>query len=98
MTAVFPIQKGLDKPKIARNFQSARTSRYPFHQMEVGDSFLVPNRAKNTLTTYASEQGKRLGAKFSTRLIWMVPNGEAWVPANEGDAGAVKGIFVQRDA
>jgi len=67
--------------------------------MEIGDSFFVPNKQKNTLTTYASEQGRALKRKFSTKLTWMTRNeDDEWELAEPNAEGAVLGIGVWRDA
>ena len=47
-------------------------ARYPFNQMEVGDSFFVPegaNTPRQNTSSAASYAGHRLGRKFTTRLV-----------------------------
>ena len=78
--------------------------KYPFNTMEVGESFFVPNKDKNTLSTHASLTGKRLNKKFKTLLVWgheldYEDGSVGWKPANEpGEDGSVLGIGVWRVA
>ena len=66
----YKIEKGIPlAPKT-----QLRRSRYPFSQMEVGDSFFVPVEADvelgllhHRVHSCASYMGKRLGRKFTTR-------------------------------
>jgi len=95
--AAFQILKNIPTPKTIRTL-TPREPRYPFAQMEVGDSFFVPNKTKNTLTTYASEQGRALKRKFLTKLTYMVNVEGDWELADEGDDDAVMGILVKRTA
>lgn len=48
---------------------NAKTSgnKYPWRQMEVGDSFLVQNREHANVCSVAANAGKRYGMKFATR-------------------------------
>lgn len=55
----FKIEKGLPIEKWNRE------SKYPFREMEVGDSFVAPE----SLRFKASQYGKNLGMKFSTRKL-----------------------------
>ena len=48
--------------------RNTRESKYPFATMDVGDAFFVP-KDKNTLATHASVVGRRLGRKFTTRMV-----------------------------
>lgn len=51
----------------------ARSPKYPFAQMAVGDSFFAPNRPQNAFGTFIALWGKRDGRKFTTRI--RVENG-----------------------
>lgn len=94
----FPLLKNVEKPKTLR-LNATRAPKYPFAQMEVGDAFLIPNKTKNTMTTYANDQGRALGRKFSTKLCWMRDDeDDGWVLCEEGHEDAVIGIGVWRDA
>lgn len=44
--------------------------KYPFADMEVGDSFLVPALVKRSaVTVYAGRYGKEHGMKFTVRVM-----------------------------
>ena len=45
-----------------------RTSKYPFDKLTVGDSFFVQAK-KGTLAAAANSAAKRLGWKFSVRVV-----------------------------
>lgn len=92
---MYEVQKGVPKPKTRR--LNAPPRKYPFREMEVGDSFFVPKKTKNTLMTIASTEGKRLGRKFATKLCFMKQSIEGWQPCEPSDEGAVQGIGVWRD-
>ena len=85
MTA--PTQK-LPIPDPARNPQR----KWPWATMKVGEMFFSPNHTTNTMTTLAWSTGKKLGRKFTTRLVWMNKHGLC----KETDRGAVQGIGVWR--
>jgi hypothetical protein len=57
---VFKIEK--DIPVVV-----SRLDRYPFRDMEKGDSFLVPKELVNTVRQAAWHNGKKLKAKFVLR-------------------------------
>lgn len=40
--------------------------KYPFDQMEVGDSFFVVNKDTTQMSALCKRAGKRLGARFVT--------------------------------
>ena len=67
----YTIEKNVPLP--AR--QNARPARYPFADMEVGDSFLVPGKGstkdQSHISAYAIMVAKRLGGgrKFATRQV-----------------------------
>lgn len=43
-------------------------TKYPFRLMEIGDSFVIPDGvARQYISSYAANAGKRLGRKFSVR-------------------------------
>lgn len=50
---MFKIEKNVALPK------NARISKYPFADMEVGDSFVAPNTARTALYTAAYQWTKR---------------------------------------
>lgn len=89
---MLPIVKNVPIPKTTRKVVTVVSRKYPFHDMDIGDMFFVPNKTKNSLATHASTVSKKLGKKFVTRLTYMVPTENGWEPADEGDEGAVQGI------
>lgn len=96
---MYGIVKNIPRPSAVRPTPPPRESKYPFEGMEVGDMFFVPNKTKNTLSNYASIQGKRLGMKFSTRVLTMVRTADGWEPCDPGGAaGVTYGIGVWRTA
>lgn len=93
----YPIRYGIPIPP-ARRPPPRMPRKYPFEEMEVGGSFLIPNKKRNTLSTHASTVGKELGRKFSTRLVHMRKGADGkWVECEETDQGAVLGIGVWRE-
>lgn len=79
---MYEIQKGLPVPKPNRGGPgTGRPAKYPFRQMEVGDSFLIPLRPNGDymgLGTTVSYATKQTGFKFTTRReptgtrVWRV--------------------------
>jgi hypothetical protein len=94
---MYVVQKNIPIPAPIAGPRAAGRRKYPFEQLDVGDMFFVPNRAKNRLTTHASTVGKQLGRSFRTRLLYMVDNGGAWAPATKDTPDAVLGIGVWRE-
>jgi hypothetical protein len=91
---MYTVQANIPKPTVRK----ARPRRkYPLEEMQVGDSFFVPDRSKNNLMTFMSTEGTRLGRKFSTRLCWRKQSLEGWVPCEAIEPGAVQGIGIWRD-
>lgn len=91
------VQKNIPIPKVIKTNPTARR-KYPFEDMDVGDMFFVPGKAKNTLTTHASTVGKNLGRKFITRLTHMVETVEGWEQSSPDNPSAIQGIGVWRTA
>lgn len=52
-----------------RGASGGATGKYPWAEMEVGDSFLVKNVRQQHMGQLASAAGARLGRKFSTRTV-----------------------------
>ena len=42
---------------------------YPYKEMDVGDSFFVPNGKMQTLSNANWRMGKKLGARFTARQV-----------------------------
>lgn len=57
------IDKGMPMPK------SKSEKKYPFREMEIGDSFFEEEVNRRLLASYASELGKKIGMKFSIRRV-----------------------------
>lgn len=77
---MFKIEKDVPLPTTVGK---GGTSKYPFRQMEVGDSFRVEGPVtagqRNSISHCAASVGKRTGRMFTTRLqpdgsvrIWRV--------------------------
>lgn len=69
----FKVEKGVEIPP-ARTTGTRRRAyaRYPFGEMEVGDSFFVDDDDPSTRTrvmSAASERLKRCGTRFVTRAV-----------------------------
>ncbi len=93
---MLPIQSDVPLPKKMRSAQGARPRKYPFEQLEVGQMFFIDDKKRNTLNTYFSNVGKKLGRKFAARMLHMRQDGDIWVPCAPDDAGATLGIGVWR--
>ena len=88
-------QRRVPIPKPVRRPQR----KWPWAEMKVGEMFFSPNHATNTMTTLAWSTGKKLGRKFTTRLVWMRKaggDGDEWLTCDEGHRRAVQGIAVWR--
>jgi hypothetical protein len=64
--------------------------------MKVGEMFFSPHHATNSMTTLAWSTGKKLGRKFTTRLVWMRKSKGEWIMARAHTIKAVQGIGVWR--
>lgn len=94
---MYEVKKNIPQPKVVRATAKSRR-KYPFEEMDVGDMFFVPNKVKNMLATHVSTVGKKLGRKFTTRLVTMVRGEDGWELCEVGLRGAVMGIGVWRVA
>lgn len=69
------IDKGIPAPALRHNRWNPK---YPWHEMEVGDSFLETEASAQTLYSMASRIGKENGKRFSIRStvegrrVWRV--------------------------
>ena len=75
-----------------------RPRKYPFHAMQPGMRFFVPDAKPGTLMSLASATGKRLGWKFVTRKLHMRLVGGKWEQCSADDKGAKLGVAVYRVA
>ena len=64
----FEIEKGIPLAKVASP-SSPRASKYPWADMEVGDSFLVPGTSVSRLSPSVCSASRRVGFKFKTRTV-----------------------------
>lgn len=62
MNDVFPLSRDHPVPE-------ASPTRYPWADMEVGDSFFVPNKRSANMASTASSAGQRLGRVFVVRTV-----------------------------
>ena len=65
---MFAIEKNIPMPTTGR---SGRRTSYPFGDMEVGDSFVVPTSDKKATSVYSAawHYGNKNGKKFSVHKI-----------------------------
>lgn len=58
----------MNQPRIEKNVPLPQ--RYPFAQMEIGDSFAVPENVSRTAVSIAAHRhGKEHGTKFTVRMM-----------------------------
>ena len=93
----FRPQKATTTPMAVRRKFPPRKRKYPVDTMEVGEFFFVPNMEKNTLSTYASEAGRKLKRKFFTCMCYHRKTKAGWEECDEAHPNAVKGVYVRRD-
>ena len=63
----FEIEKNEVIPATIPNL--GRRERYPWTQMEVGDSFFIPDGDKRKVAGAASHAARRLGKRFIVRSV-----------------------------
>jgi hypothetical protein len=64
MTTNFVIEKGIPKPEGRRGLK-----KYPFGDMEIGDSFFVPSDKYRAVINASQIYGKRWERKFSVAKV-----------------------------
>src|SRR6185369_12801333 len=70
-----PIDRGIPIPKVARGI--GKEFKYPWPQMEIGDSFLFPSHVSySTAVGNAAKSGERLEMKFAVR--WTLAGLRCW--------------------
>lgn len=62
------IEKEIEMPATERKL-TPRKSKYPFAEMELNDSFFLPDRVAKSFTPTVYAAGKRLGRKFAVRSV-----------------------------
>jgi hypothetical protein len=73
------VDKGIPIPEVKSQPRSRkpRATKYPWHLMEVGDSFLIEN-TKASIYSQVSEASKRNGRRYITKLttkgirVWRI--------------------------
>lgn len=63
------IEKNIPIPSPRNPLSMGRPRIYPFHVMEVGDSFAVIMKKKNAVAATANRYGKNNNMKFATRKM-----------------------------
>jgi hypothetical protein len=63
------VQSGIPIPDINRNPPTRRHSKYPWHTMNVGDSFFAPNVTVKGFAGTAYSAGKRHGRTYVARTM-----------------------------
>ena len=58
----------IDKKVPMSDNRVGRKGKYPFAEMEVGDSFFVEDVKSSAIRNLASTTGQRLGKRFSVRI------------------------------
>jgi len=58
---MFKVEKGIPVPPVK--------NKYPWLQMEVGDSFFVPGVTCKEFRTQPSSAGRRYGRKYASRSV-----------------------------
>lgn len=53
-------------------------AKYPFRQMEIGDSVFIPDAYGSTVRSAAHAAGRRLGRKFCVRSKFGEPGARVW--------------------
>lgn len=71
-------------------------TKYPYSALEVGGMFFLPDRETNTMSSYTSRVGKRLGRKFRTRFCYMRNTRKGWAACTERHPSAHLGIGIWR--
>lgn len=66
-TNQFVIEKNI--PITGRRGRTAGNSKYPFRNMEVGDSVVIPNVAPTAVRSSLNTVTKTAGFKFATRTL-----------------------------
>ena len=94
---MYAVDKNVPIPKIVRTIRIPVRRLYPFLRLEIDQSFFVPDPAKKrTLSTQASNMGRRHRRKFITRADWRKKGPDGWVQVPSTTKGAVPGVGVWR--
>ncbi len=61
--STYKIEKGIPVPEMGE------ASKYPFSQMEIGDSFLIPNKKTSQTGYMTNKYALKYGRKFVSRQV-----------------------------
>lgn len=61
----FKVEHGVPIPQLG----GPRNRKYPWDKLQVGDSFTVPLRMRNSVSACAARYRKVYGKRFSTRMV-----------------------------
>lgn len=65
----YPIDKGVPIPPINKAYKGSTNPVYPWHRMEIGDSFFVGDARTNIVTRMACQTSARFPMKFTCRTL-----------------------------
>lgn len=65
----FKIEKGVSLPPTRGQGTGGAPSKYPFKEMEVGDSFAAPLSERRRVASAASAHKRRHGGQFTARTL-----------------------------
>jgi hypothetical protein len=66
---VISIETGIPVPKVNTSSNHSRGKKYPWLDMEVGDSFFVPDMLIQLISNSVTGASKRTGFKFTCRTV-----------------------------
>ena len=66
MTEEFKIEKGIPMPPVVKN--GIAEKKYPWLQMEVGDSFLIPDKPSRAVGSLIASHNRN-GKRFACRTV-----------------------------
>jgi hypothetical protein len=65
---MYKIETGIAIPSATR-YKGGRKPKYPFAELKVGESFLVPNKTTDKFGATVTLARKRTGMNFATRNV-----------------------------
>ena len=74
----FKIEKGIPAPKHRPASKAQRTSKYPWRNMEIGDSVAIPNKTKTNIYGSLAHASRTTGFQFTTRPEHLVNGVRVW--------------------
>jgi hypothetical protein len=97
MSETFAKQKKVPIPRVGRA-AAPRPRKYPFADMAIGEMFFIPDVRPRTMYTYASQMGRKLDRRFTTRALYMVKRTDGWEEATATTPRAKLGVAIWRVA